>query len=257
MPPAEITKLSYKLDLKMKIIKEYGFELNPSSRILDFGCGSGRSVQELMENGYQAYGCDINFKHEEDFDSDSLVKNGILRPIDINNYILPFEDNFFDVIISDEVFEHVKNYNEAIGEISRVLKPDGCCLSIFPSRYNPIEVHVFVPFSSVIQSYWWLYLWVLLGIHNEWEDCRTTKERSTRFYNYLKEKTNYLSKKQLTENFRTHFKNVIFCEKTFLKYSRRGKYISALTEILPFIASIYSTFRSRVIITWFPGKSLI
>jgi len=246
--------LSYILGLKMKIIKEFGFELNPQSVILDFGCGSGKYVKELRENGYQAFGCDINLKSEENVDTESMIKNDIIRLIDLKNYILPFEDNTFDLIISDQVFEHVQNYSETIYEISRILKPEGFCLHIFPSRYITFEPHVFVPFSSVVQSYWWVQLWVFLGIRNEWQDSHSIKERSIRFYNYLKDKTNYLSKKQLEEKFRLYFKDVIFCEKTFLKFSRRGKYLFVVTKIFPFISSLYSTFYSRTILTRLPVR---
>jgi SAM-dependent methyltransferase len=244
--------ISYVLDLKMKIAKEFGFELNRRSVILDFGCGSGRYVQELRDHGYQAFGCDINMKSEENVDTDSMVKNEIVRSIDLKNYILPFKDNTFDLVISDQVFEHVKNYSETISEISRVLKPDGFCLHVFPSRYIPLEPHVFVPFSSVVQSYWWVHLWVLLGIRNEWQDSHSLKERSTTFYSYLKDNTNYLSKKELEEKFSSYFKDVIFCEKTFLKFSRRGKYLFVVTKIFPFLSSLYSTFYSRTILTRFP-----
>lgn len=246
--------ISYVLDLKMKIAKEFGFELNLQSVILDFGCGSGRYVQELREHAYQAFGCDINMKSEENVDTDSMIKNEIIRSIDLKNYILPFKDNTFDLIISDQVFEHVKNYSETIAEISRVLKPDGFCLHVFPSRYITFEPHVYVPFSSVIQSYWWVYLWVSLGIRNEWQDCISHKERAVRYYNYLKDKTNYLTRKQLRNEFKMHFKEVIFCEKTFLRFSRKGKYIFPITKIFPFVSSLYSSFYSRVILTKFPFK---
>lgn len=214
-------------------------------------------VQELREHGYKAFGCDICMKSEENVDTDSMVKNDIIRSVDLKNYILPFKDDTFDLIISDQVFEHVRNYSETISEIARVLKPVGYCLHIFPSRYKLIEPHVLIPFSSVIRSYWWVYFWVFLGIRNEWQDCKSTKESSIRYCDYLKDKTNYLSKKQLKDEFGFHFKNVIFCEETFLKFSSRGKYIFAATKFLPFISSLYSTFRSRVILTMSPFKSTV
>ncbi len=249
-------KFSYKLSLKLKIIKEFGFEINPQSVILDFGCGSGEYVKELREHGYEAFGCDISFKKKDNIDTFSMIKNDIIKSINLKNYILPFKDNTFDLIISEQVFEHIRNYTVTISEISRLLKPNGVCLHIFPSIYKPIESHVLIPFSSVIKSYFWVHLWVLLGIRNKWQDCQTVKERSIRYYNYLKYKTNYLPKKQIEEKFRMFFKDVIFCEKIFLKYSRRGKHIYAIIKKLPFISSMYSTFRSRVILTRLPQKLL-
>jgi SAM-dependent methyltransferase len=254
MPAKMKNNLSYNTDLKMKIVREYGFELNSHSIILDFGCGSGKYVKELRDHGYQAFGCDIKMKDEENVDTRFMLQSNILRSIDQKYYKLPFEDNIFDLVISDQVFEHVKNYSETISEIARVLKPDGLCLHIFPSRYSPIEPHTYIPLSTVIQSKLWINLWVFLGIRNEWSDCKSLKDRSNRYYYYLKDNTNYLTKNILNKEFKLFFKGVFFCEKAFLKYSRRGKYIYTAAKYLPFIFYIYRTFFSRVILTKNPIK---
>lgn len=250
-------KPSPELSCKMNIIKEFGYDLSPESVIMDFGCGSGKRVKELCDLGYQAFGCGTRFITEEDVDIEAMMRQGIIRTIDLKDYELPFEGNTFDFIFSHSVFEHVQNYSESISEIARVLKPDGFCLHFFPSRYRPIEPHVYVPFSSIIQSHLWLYFWAFLGIRNEWTDTLKAKETSIWFYNYLKEETNYLSKKQLVNQFGMQFKDVIFCENLSLKYSpRRGRYLYALSKILPFVHTIYSTFRTRVILTRLPYKAL-
>lgn len=254
MQTDKVIDISYSLDLKLKIIKELNFELNHNSVILDFGCGDGKSVQELREKGFNAFGCDIMTNYEKDVKIVVLVKENIIRVIEFEPYVLPFEDNTFDFIFSNSVFEHVKNYSETISELSRVLKRGGFCLHTFASRYNPIEVHIFVPFAPIIQNYYWFYLWTLLGVRNEWQDCKTPKERAIRFYNYLKNKTNYLSKKQLKNQFDHYFSEVIFCEKEFLKFSERGKFLFMFSKIFPFIVPIYSTFRSRVVMTRLPRK---
>lgn len=240
----------------MKVIKNYDFDLGPESVILDFGCGSGNGVLELRKNGFQAFGCDIDIESETNTTNDSMVSKGIIRSINLNPYILPFKDNTFDFIFSQEVFEHVKNYSEALSEISRVLKPDGVCLHLFPSRYKPIEVHVFVPFSSIIQSYWWLYFWTFLGVRNEFQKSLSTKERAIRDYNYLKDKTNYLSKSNLRKHFGEYFNDVLFCEKEFLRISQRGRFLYAMSQKVPLIPSVYSTLRSRVILTRSPKKAI-
>lgn len=250
--PLTYSNLSTRLGQKLKIFRDFGFALKPQSVILDFGCGSGKYVQELRLHGYQAYGCDIEMKSEDNVDTDSMVKNNVIRKIDLKNYILPFEDNTFDLIFSDQVFEHVQNYPETIAEISRVLKPGGSCLHIFPSRYKLIESHIFIPFSSVIKTYWWVSIWVFLGIRNEWQNYKTRKDLTERYFNYLNGNTNYLSRRDLNAQFRSHFRKVTFCENKFLKFSQRGKFIFPVIKVLPFIPVAYSTFRSRVILTQSP-----
>jgi len=246
--PSTLSKLSLRLGQKLKVFKKSGADLTSHSVLLDFGCGSGRYVQELREQGYQAFGCDIEMKEEENVDTDAMVKNGLIRKIDIRNYVLPFEDNTFDLIFSDQVFEHVRNYPETLSEISRVLKPTGSSLHVFPSRYKLIESHIFIPFSSAIKRYWWIRLWVFLGIRNEWIVPRSKKDISLKYYNYLKDNTNYLSRRDLSHEFKGHFKQVTFYENEFLKSSNKGRLIA----VIPLAHRIYSTFRSRVILTKTP-----
>ena len=248
-------KLSPELSNKIDIVKEFGYTLSPESVIMDFGCGSGKMVKELCDLGYHAFGCGTRFDAVDDTYTEAMMKQGILRTIDLKSYRLPFENDTFDFIFSHSVFEHVQNYSESISEIARVLKPDGFCLHYFPSRYRPIESHIFVPFASIIQSHFWLHFWTILGARNEYTDTLKAKETAIKFYDYLKNETNYLTKKQLVEQFGMQFKNVRFCENLSIKHSsRRGKYLYAVSKYFTIIHSIYSTFRSRVIFTSSPIK---
>lgn len=248
---------SFEHNIKINIIRELGHDLRPDSVIMDLGCGSGKLVQELRESGHQAYGCGTRFITEKNVATEAMMNKGIIRAIDLENYRLPFEDNTFDFIFSHSVFEHVQNYEETISEIARVLKPDGFSLHFFASRYRLIEPHVFVPLSTVIQSYWWLHFWVLLGIKDECKDKQTVKDRSLRFYDYLREETNYLTKKQLRNFFAGQFKDVVFCENLVNKYSpHRGKYLFELSKVIPFIPNLYSAFHTRVIFTRSPLKKV-
>jgi SAM-dependent methyltransferase len=254
----EINKqISIDFSIKMKIIREFGYDLSHESLIMDFGCGSGKMVNELRKMGYLAFGCGTRFSTEENVDTETMMEQGILRSIDLKHYRLPFEDNTFDFIYSNSVFEHVQNYLESIAEIARVLKSDGFCIHSFPSRYLPIECHVRLPFASVIQSRFWLYFWALLGLRNEDTEFNNAKVATEWFYNYLKTETNYLTKTLLKKHFKMYFNDVIFCEKYRLKHSPgKGKYLYSLSILLPFIPALYSTFRQRTLFARFPGKVL-
>ena len=74
----------------------------PGARVLDFGCGSGGTVTELDRLGFDAYGCDISL--------DSPTERLRLIP---QPYRLPFEDEAFDLVVSDQVFEHVMDQRTA------------------------------------------------------------------------------------------------------------------------------------------------
>lgn len=53
---------------------------------------------------------------------------------DIQN--LPFEDNFFDVILCNHVLEHVESDEKALTELFRVMKPNGWGIFQVPIRYS-------------------------------------------------------------------------------------------------------------------------
>jgi 2-polyprenyl-3-methyl-5-hydroxy-6-metoxy-1,4-benzoquinol methylase len=59
---------------------------------------------------------------------------------------LSLTDNSIDIIICNQVYEHVPNPQYLIAEIYRILKPGGYCYFAGPNLLFPIEPHVFWPF---------------------------------------------------------------------------------------------------------------
>lgn len=60
-----------------------------------------------------------------------IIKN--LFPIPIENiHNLSFEDNSFDYVIANEIFEHLPYLDDALSEIFRILKSSGVLISTFP-----------------------------------------------------------------------------------------------------------------------------
>ena len=60
---------------------------------------------------------------------------------------IPFEDQRFDVVYSNQVFEHIRFLDQMLAECTRVLKPDGALVTLFPLATYPLEGHVLVPFA--------------------------------------------------------------------------------------------------------------
>lgn len=96
-------------------------------RILDAGCGGGRNMHWFINNGIEIFGIDsseaaiLNLKNVYAF----LPKEN-LQICSIEN--LPFEDNYFDHVISSAVLhfaESVAHFKKMLEEMIRVLKPKG------------------------------------------------------------------------------------------------------------------------------------
>lgn len=89
--------------------------------VLEIGCGRGELLSEFIKCGCKAYGLDT-----DDYFMSICKKKGIcVKRTDIEKERFPFEDNTFDLVISDNVLEHVWNPNNMMSETNRVLKPSG------------------------------------------------------------------------------------------------------------------------------------
>jgi SAM-dependent methyltransferase len=165
----------------------------PTVKVLDFGTGSGALVRSLLALGYDAHGCDIKpywqevvDAHVERFSTISLVP-----------YRLPYEDKRFGVVISTSVLEHAQNKDELFVEIRRVLKIGGYSMHLFPGKwYLPSEPHIHVPFLNFFWpncARWWIALWALLGVRNEFQQDKPWKEVAEANYEYCAHGLSYWS----------------------------------------------------------------
>ena len=116
----------------------------PTFKVLDYGCGAGEIIKLMRNNGLDAYGCEafyeggnLSFKVPTELKDRILVMQGDR---------IPFPDDTFDLVMSNQVLEHVPDLNIVLSEIRRVLKPDGVCLSLFPHREVWREGHCNIPF---------------------------------------------------------------------------------------------------------------
>jgi SAM-dependent methyltransferase len=232
----------------LKIVEDSGFNISHQWKILDFGCGNGDTVKELLDMGYDAMGCDVKFKSGTHVDF--LKEHDRIQTISLENYCLPYPDDSFDLVISNQVLEHVYNFSETLAEIHRILKPHGICCHIFPAKFKIRESHVYVPFSSVIKNYYYLLFWAFLGIKKPNQQGKSPQEIAKENHNYLISSTNYLSVSQVFNFFNSEFKNVYFCEKFYLKNSpsNRGRQLYKIGLKIPFIFSLYRIFMSYVVI---------
>src|SRR5690606_4173969 len=110
--------------------------------------------------GYDAYGVDVQNIWSGTRNSEIADRLSLL---DLENYCLPFGDRSFDLVLSDEVFEHVMDYRTAFDEILRVLKTTGVSAHRFPGPLTLIEGHTRVPISALCHYRPYLAIWAVLG----------------------------------------------------------------------------------------------
>lgn len=237
-----------RLKQEIAILSDLGFKINKNFRILDFGCGDEKDVKILRNEGYKAYGCDIEFKEKGKF-FQKYYRQGIIRKIQISPYKIPFSTNSFDLILSNQVFEHIMDYQVVFKEIKRVLKNGGISLHVFPSKGRLIEPHIFVPLTGRFQNKWWLRFWAAMGIRNQFQKDLSVDDIVQANDEYLKTNTNYLTRKEIEKIINKDFQDWKFVEKVFLKNDKRlrSRILYYISFIFPFIPSIYSDFLDRVL----------
>ena len=213
-----------------------------TAKILDFGCGSGTAVVEARAIGLNVFGCDIS--NGLDSAPKVLVERGVLRTIDTSRYEIPFEDDEFDMVVSHQVLEHVQNYDVVLREIRRVLKAGGVSIHIFPSRYTPVEPHVYVPLATIIRSMKWLKFWAHLGIRNEYQKALPAPNVAVLNHEYLHTCTNYLTKSQLRHQISKSFSTMLCVEKEYLA---AGEGYGPKIAKLPLVPHLFGTLVHRVV----------
>ncbi len=112
-----------------------GPRLNPRSRVLVDGCGVGLYIRALRQFTPQVVGLDI----EPERAADSRAHSPLVSVAAAE--ALPYPANYFDLVLSHEVIEHVQDDRASLAEMVRVLKPGGRAVIFCPNRLYPFETH--------------------------------------------------------------------------------------------------------------------
>jgi SAM-dependent methyltransferase len=226
-------------------LEALGFRFTPDCRVLDYGCGDGWLIRDYASRGVHAYGCDVALP--DTLGCRELQAQGLIALMPGEPPRVPFPDGMFDLVTSNMVFEHVRDYDAAFSELGRVLKAGGMMMHVFAARYSLLEQHSFVPLASIVQSYWWLYLWAALGIRNEFQKGCTAEQTARRNHKYLRENTRYPTKRQVMELARRYFDNVAFREDVYIRFTPQGRQLPGLLRSRP-VPALYGATRARVLV---------
>ena len=199
-------------------------------KVLDFGAGVGKLLNILIENGIDAYGVDINHTNNKiKYLNNELIKNDRLSIIPENNK-LPYDDEEFDVVISNMVFEHVFNIEFVLNEISRVLKKNGLIYLRFPSYEILREGHTGIPLThrfkskKILKAYMQLAYSIGFGINrnlhgdkDEWVDHMMDYLEYKTIYRKYKDLRKIFSKFEITHK-EIDFLKFYFIDNKFIRY---------------------------------------
>lgn len=119
-----------------KIINLKGLE------VLDFGCGYGSLMANLIEIGAMVTGCEID-QASIDLTRKFLKRKRNYQLVKVDNYLVPFKENTFDVVFLFDVIEHVRDPKKVINECKRVLKPGGIMYVEFTPYYSIVGHHLY------------------------------------------------------------------------------------------------------------------
>ncbi|MEJ2412858.1 MAG: class I SAM-dependent methyltransferase [Anaerolineales bacterium] len=104
-------------------------------KILENGCGIGLYLEHLQPFGSELFGLEF------DLDRARQAKGSGSHILGGAGEQLPFPENSFDLILSNEVIEHVADDRQAVQEMVRVLKVGGRIVLFCPNRWYPFETH--------------------------------------------------------------------------------------------------------------------
>jgi SAM-dependent methyltransferase len=215
----------------------------PGASVLDFGCGAGHLVQALRAAGLDAAGADLYYGGSKT--RAEAERSGLLGTLihEVRDGRLDFADSSFDLVVNNQVMEHVADLDAALREIHRILKPDGTVLSIFPSRDVFREGHIGIPFShwfprgSRLRFY---YTWGLrcLGLGTWKQQAPTRRQWAVDKLRWIDEHTHYLPRREIFATFDRYFENQLR-ESDYIRYrllDRPGRGALAALAGLPVVS---------------------
>ncbi|MCG3135122.1 MAG: Ubiquinone biosynthesis O-methyltransferase [Planctomycetes bacterium] len=108
-----------------------------AARLLEVGCGTGAKTAAYADavGARVAVGCDVD-RESIEFGM-AARRPGESAPLLVlaPPYVLPFRDGAFDLVLCEEVLEHVDDPDRLVREIARVLAPGGRALLLIGPMY--------------------------------------------------------------------------------------------------------------------------
>lgn len=153
-------------------------------RVLDVGCGDGRLMAALVDLAERhlpgvaldVHGFDIG---EHGFSDDQQMREA-LQFLTRSHPTIPwtprlrivsqdeawgYPPNHFDLVVSNQVMEHVRDLPHFLRNLRVVLRTDGVSIHFFPLKHCLVEAHCKVPFAHWIRDHEYRVAWLAMMSH--------------------------------------------------------------------------------------------
>jgi SAM-dependent methyltransferase len=118
--------------------------------VLDVGCGYGHTAVELARLCRHVVGIDVSqtlIEHALEVKQHAKLPNVEFACHKVED----LQDvGRYDLVILDNVLEHLPSQQTALQRVAQSLKPGGTVYILVPNRLWPIEVHYHLPFLSYL-----------------------------------------------------------------------------------------------------------
>ena len=145
-------------------------------KILNIGAGTGNDIHQIKKFG-KVFVLDID-KKALNLIPDSLVEEKVIA--DACN--IPYPDNSFDVVVSFDVLEHIKDDIKVVSEVRRILRPGGFFVFTVPAynflfsahdkyldhfrRYNKYQLTSLLKnFQRIKLGNWFFFLFIPIALY--------------------------------------------------------------------------------------------
>ncbi|MFS4448785.1 class I SAM-dependent methyltransferase [Maribacter sp. 2307UL18-2] len=149
-------------------------------KLLELGCGFGKTSYTFSQIGYSVTGIDGDLERieraklnypEVDFMTFKIKEK------------LPFEDNSFDIVFSRSVFQYIE-HKLIIDEVRRVLKTDGKIILLENLKFNPVTA-IGRAYLKLTKHQYMFYPWNHFTHKEILEVQRQFEDSSTHFFHLL------------------------------------------------------------------------
>ncbi len=123
-----------RVECTLQMVREAAKRTHEPHKILDLGCGQGHITSLIQQElpAAEVSGVDYSISAIE-------YANKHFRNIEFivgNAYACPYSTGYFDIVVCNNLWEHVPDPLSLLAGIATIMKPGGCLIISTPSRYR-------------------------------------------------------------------------------------------------------------------------